>query len=96
MHEFTAKLPLTNRAPLASFIGDSTQTSLQTGVLYGVLHELEGFAAQYRQQFGSIVVLVTGGSLPHFETQLKSKIFAQPNLVLDGLNAILHYQSTTL
>ncbi|MGH1336252.1 MAG: type III pantothenate kinase [Aureispira sp.] len=92
MHEFTAKLPLVERANLTTFIGDSTKTSLQTGVLYGVLHELEGFAAQYRQQFGSIIVLVTGGSLPHFESQLKSKIFAAPNLVLDGLNAILRYQ----
>lgn len=92
MHEFTAKLPQVNRASLTSFIGNSTKTSLQTGVLYGVLHELEGFAAQYRQEFGPIVVLVTGGSLPHFDSQFKSKIFAQPNLVLDGLNAILHYQ----
>lgn len=92
MHEFTAKLPQVERAELTTFIGNSTKTSLQTGVLYGVLHELEGFAAQYRQQFGSIVVLVTGGSLPHFESQLKSKIFAAPNLVLDGLNAILRYQ----
>ena len=92
MHEFTAKLPLAERAQLSTFIGNTTQTSLQTGVLYGVLHELEGFAAQYHQQFGPIVVLVTGGSLPHFESQLKSKIFALPNLVLDGLNAILEYQ----
>ncbi|MFK7796975.1 MAG: type III pantothenate kinase [Aureispira sp.] len=92
MHEFTAKLPQANYTTLSTFVGNSTETSLQTGVLYGVLHELEGFAAQYRQQFGSIIVLVTGGSLPHFESQLKSKIFAQPNLVLDGLNAILQYQ----
>lgn len=92
MHEFTAKLPLAERAQLDTFVGNSTETSLQTGVLYGVLHELEGFAAQYTQQFGPIVVLVTGGSLPHFDSQLKSKIFAQPNLVLDGLNAILDYQ----
>jgi type III pantothenate kinase len=92
MHEFTAKLPLVERAALPSFIGNSTQTSLQTGVLYGVLHELEGFANQYRQEFGPIVILVTGGSLPYFDSQLKSRIFAHPNLVLDGLNAILQYQ----
>lgn len=92
MHEFTAQLPQVERTTLTNFIGNTTNTSLQTGVLYGVLHELEGFVAQYRQQFGAIVVLVTGGSLPHFESQLKNKIFAQPYLVLDGLNAILHYQ----
>lgn len=92
MHEFTAKLPLVESTNLHSFVGYNTETSLQTGVLYGVLHELEGFAAQYREQFGPIIVMVTGGSLPYFESQLKNKIFAQYNLVLDGLNVILEYQ----
>lgn len=91
MHEFTARLPRAARGPLSSHIGDSTLTSLQTGVLWGVIHELRGFRAQYEAEYGPVRVLVTGGSAPHFETHLKSEIFAEPYLVLDGLYTILKH-----
>ena len=91
LHELTAKLPLIEPTHLDSFIGISTKTSIQTGVLYGVLHELRGFKLQYEQEFGNIKVIVTGGDASYFESQLKSEIFAQPKLVLIGLNKILNY-----
>lgn len=91
LNHFTAKLPLVEPAELDSFIGNTTQTSIQTGVLFGVLHEFKGFKQQYQQQFGDIKVLVTGGDTSFFESQLKNEIFAQPNLVLIGLNKILDY-----
>jgi len=93
MHHFTAKLPLVQRTTLTHFIGNTTQTALQTGVLFGVLHELRGFRQQYEAQFGDIAVIVTGGDASYFESQLKSEIFAQPNLVLIGLNQILNYNT---
>lgn len=91
LHELTAKLPLVEPQPLDSFIGTSTHSSIQTGVLQGVLHELRGFKAQYEQQFGPIRTIVTGGDASYFESQLKNEIFALPNLVLVGLNNILNY-----
>lgn len=91
LHEFTAKLPLIEQDSLESFIGTSTKSSIQTGVLFGVLHELKGFKLQYEQQFGNIKVIVTGGDASYFESQLKNEIFAQPKLVLIGLNKILNY-----
>ncbi|CAA6821105.1 MAG: Pantothenate kinase type III, CoaX-like (EC [uncultured Aureispira sp.] len=91
LHELTAKLPLIEPVHLEHFIGTSTQTSIQTGVLYGVLHELRGFKLQYEQEFGNIKVIVTGGDASYFESQLKNEIFAQPKLVLIGLNKILNY-----
>lgn len=93
MHEFTARLPLVERTTLDQYIGDSTLTSLQTGVLWGVVHELRGFRDQYEASFGPVRVLVTGGSTPHFETHLKNEIFAEPYLVLDGLYTVLKYQN---
>jgi len=91
LHELTAKLPLIEAAHLDCFIGTSTKTSIQTGVLYGVLYELRGFKLQYEQEFGNIRVIVTGGDASYFESQLKNEIFAQPKLVLIGLNKILNY-----
>lgn len=91
LHELTAKLPLIKQEHLERFIGTSTKTSIQTGVLCGVLHELRGFKWQYEQEFGNIKVIVTGGDASYFESQLKNEIFAQPKLVLIGLNTILNY-----
>lgn len=91
LNELTAKLPLIKQEVLSTFVGTSTKTSIQTGIMQGVLHELSGFKAQYEQQFGNIRVIVTGGDASYFESQLKNEIFALPNLVLIGLNKILDY-----
>lgn len=91
MAHFTAKLPLVSSTELDSFIGNTTETAMQTGVLFGVLHELRGFRNLYCQEFGDIKVIVTGGNASYFESQLKNEIFAHPNLVLIGLNKILDY-----
>ncbi|BDS14602.1 type III pantothenate kinase [Aureispira anguillae] len=91
LHELTAKLPLIEAETLDVFIGTSTKTSIQTGIMQGVLHELKGFRTQYGRQFGNIRLIVTGGDASYFESQLKNEIFAQPNLVLIGLNKILDY-----
>ncbi len=93
MAEFTAKLPLAKMEVLDSFVGNSTQSSLQTGVMQGVLHEIKGFKDQYQQQFGNIRLIVTGGDASYFESQLKNEIFAEPNLVLIGLNRILYFNT---
>jgi type III pantothenate kinase len=89
----TARLPHLERADLNDFIGKSTATSIQTGVQVGVLHELKGFIEQYIARFGDLKVVLTGGDATYFESQLKNKIFVQPNLVLVGLNHILNSAS---
>lgn len=91
MAHFTAKLPLLAPVIPKGFVGNTTDTAMQTGVFYGVLHELKGFAKQYSDKYGAIQVVITGGDSTYFESQLKNEIFAQPNLVLIGLNHILHY-----
>jgi len=91
LQEFTAKLPLIHYGEVESFVGDSTETSIQTGVEWGVVHELRGFAAQYRAAYGDLSIIVTGGDGQHFENLLQNQIFAVPNLVLIGLNQILNY-----
>ncbi|MCP4443246.1 MAG: type III pantothenate kinase [Aureispira sp.] len=87
----TANLPLVKIGPLSSFIGDSTETSIRTGVQCGVLFETAGFILEYQERFKQIRVVITGGDTSFFESQLKNEIFAEPNLVLIGLNQILEY-----
>jgi type III pantothenate kinase len=92
MHKFTAKLPLVN-APEngVELIGRNTTEALQSGVINGMLAEIEGIIIRYKQQFVGYQALVCGGDAHYFETKINSPIFAVPKLVLVGLDSILQY-----
>lgn len=94
VHTFTAKLPLISPKENVSLIGDSTETSIQSGVINGLLAEIEGIIGRYQKEFGSVRVILCGGDARFFENQLKASIFASPELVLIGLNSILNYNVT--
>lgn len=95
MHTFTGRLPLLE--PPADFpllVGKSTAHAMQSGVLNGLLAELNGLIAAYREQYSDFQVIMCGGDAPLFETRLKEPIFAAPSLVLVGLNRILQYHAS--
>lgn len=91
MHTFTSRLPLVEPEALAPLTGTSTQEALQSGVLYGMLGEMEGMIARYREQAADAKVILCGGDAHFFERRLKTPIFAVSDLVLIGLNHILNY-----
>lgn len=94
MNTFTARLPLIQRTESAELIGNSTETCMQSGVMNGVLGEVENTIERYRAKYPSLVVLICGGDAPFFENRLKPTIFAAPDLVLKGLNRILRYNAS--
>lgn len=94
MNTFTARLPLIHRTDYADLIGNSTETCMQSGVMNGVLAEVESTIDRYREKYPSLVVLICGGDAPFFENRLKPTIFAAPDLVLKGLNRILRYNAS--
>jgi type III pantothenate kinase len=89
MHEFTGKLPLLTYQEIEDWIGKDTQTSMLTGVIWGMVNEINGFIARYDEAFGDLKVIITGGDAPKFVKHLKNNVFAEPNLLLFGLNKIL-------
>ncbi len=91
LHTFTSRLPLISIKEKFDLIGRSTDDSIVSGVLKGIVAELKGMIENYKQDFQSLQVVITGGDTIFFETQLKNEIFAVPNLVLIGLNKILSY-----
>ena len=91
VHTFTAKLPLLSPTAGVKLIGHSTETSIQSGVVNGLLAEIEGIIRQYNEKFPELQVILCGGDAGFFENQLKASIFASPELVLIGLNSILIY-----
>jgi type III pantothenate kinase len=93
MYTFTKRLPLVSAAP-EKMIGDSTESSMRSGVMNGVLNEVEGFINKYRMEYPDMRVVLCGGDTSFFENNLKPTIFAAPDLVLNGLNRILVYNAS--
>ena len=98
LHEFTGRLPLVSFSPEPiALVGTSTLSALQSGVVNGVLAEVEGIITQYQQKYPHLNVVFCGGDANFFDNQLKNSIFASnssciPHLVLIGLNEIIHHQ----
>jgi type III pantothenate kinase len=91
MHTFTGKLPLIEPEDFDDLIGRSTKESLLSGVYNGVTGEIREMIRLYREKYGDVMVLITGGDHELLNNKLKISIFAIPELVLLGLNEILDY-----
>ncbi len=93
MHYFTANLPLLKPSETEYRLGYSTESAMRNGAQWGATLEIQGFIDWCSAEFGEINVILTGGDADFFVKNLKSRIFANPNLVLQGLNKILDYNA---
>ncbi len=91
VHTFTSKLPLVDPVENVQLIGKSTESSIQSGVINGMVAEMDGIIEQYAKKYNDLKVILGGGDGQFFENKLKASIFASPNVVLIGLNSILIY-----
>lgn len=90
LHTFTKRLPLLNAEGIPGLIGKSTKGCIQSGVINGIIAELNGIIERY-SELGDCNVILCGGDAQFFENQIKNPTFVAPNLVLIGLNRILAY-----
>lgn len=91
LHTFTAKLPLLDLAMPKTLIGNTTTASIHSGVVQGVLYEMEGFIASYSHNYTDLTIILTGGDTHFLRDSLKNDIFANSNFLLEGLNYILEH-----
>ncbi len=91
MHDYTQKLPLVANIIQTPLIGADTISSLQSGAINGVLAEITGIINAYEAQFGRINLVLTGGDMPQFESQLKKQIFADANFLFEGMLHLYNY-----
>lgn len=91
MNDHTDKLPLVDLKYHDKIIAKSTKMALQNGAVHGTLLEIEGFIKLMQKTYKGINTTLTGGDAIFLAKNLKIKIFAAPNLVLDGLNEILYH-----
>jgi type III pantothenate kinase len=91
LNVFTEKLPLLEPQYPTNLVGDSTVNSMHSGVINGVISEIDGTINKYKEKNQDLTVVLTGGDVKFLADRLKNSIFANPNFLLDGLNTILTY-----
>jgi len=92
LNAFTGNLPMISEWDfLPSMIGKNTKESLVNGVIHGIVAELDESIARWRSEIGELDVILTGGDSTFFAQLQKSRIFANPDLTLIGLNEILKF-----
>ncbi len=73
--------------------GQTTQESIQAGVVCGMLAEIDGLIEQYNNKLRLFKVILSGGDIKVFDKKLKNRIFAVENIVLHGLNQMLKHNA---
>ncbi len=91
LHNFTANLPLLEPQPVENFVGNSTNDSIHSGVINGLSQEIKGCIKQYRKKNKGIHIFMTGGDAQVLSTQLKSRFFATPFLMLYGIYYLFNF-----
>tara|TARA_R110000868_G_scaffold125037_5_gene330425 strand:+ start:93 stop:818 length:726 start_codon:yes stop_codon:yes gene_type:complete len=91
LHQQTSKLPLLSATEIIDFIGNSTNTSIHSGVVNGISTEINGVINQYNERFKDLTVILTGGDALFLSKRTKNTIFANPKFLLEGLNYLLEY-----
>ncbi|HEX9826973.1 MAG TPA: type III pantothenate kinase [Flavobacteriaceae bacterium] len=93
LHNLTANLPLLDSEMPKDIIGDSTSSAIHSGVVHGILKEIDGIIDEYQKKYQDLTVILTGGDTNFLSNQLKNSIFANSNFLLEGLNYILEFNT---
>jgi type III pantothenate kinase len=91
LHTFTGKLPLLSYREEVDLVGSNTQMSILSGVINGIVAEMEGVSHRYLENYPGLKIILSGGDLNYFVKRLKISIFALPNIVIHGLQQILTF-----
>ncbi|MEO9952804.1 type III pantothenate kinase [Nonlabens sp.] len=86
LHNFTANLPLLHSEHVVNITGNTTQTSIHSGVVNGLSQEIKGVIKQYKKSNKNLEVFITGGDSELLIKQLKNRFFATPFLMLHGIH----------
>ena len=89
LNTFTEGLPLLDREVNILDVGNTTNSSIQIGVVTGLVNEIDGFIDNYSKKYDDLTIILTGGDSNFLLDRLKNDIFANSNFLLEGLNYIL-------
>ena len=87
----TSKLPLLEIEHPKDLVGNTTSSSIHSGVVNGVCAEIDGIIERYSSRYEDLTVILTGGDSLFLSKRLKNTIFAHSKFLLEGLNYLLDY-----
>jgi len=91
MHEWTDKLPEVKPEGEILLLGYDTATCMRSGAIYGMASEIDGMVNAFADQYPDFNAVLTGGDAALLANKLKTRIFADPDLLMKGLNLILKH-----
>ncbi|MCS6979368.1 MAG: type III pantothenate kinase [Flavobacteriales bacterium] len=97
LNNYTDKLPLIHIRPDQKefmLIGDNTENSITSGVVNGIVAEIDGIINRYKETHPHLRVILTGGDAPFLNGRIKNPVFLRQNLVIRGLAEILNFHET--
>ncbi|MBR5176073.1 MAG: type III pantothenate kinase [Bacteroidales bacterium] len=84
LNRYSRTLPLVDTPPTVNTTGDSLISSIESGVIGGIMFEIQGYLSQFPEK----TPVFTGGDALYFAKRMKNSIFVVCNLVLMGLAII--------
>ncbi|WHT40233.1 type III pantothenate kinase [Myroides sp. mNGS23_01] len=91
LNDYTAKLPYLQTEDINYFIGKNTNESIQSGVINGIVAEIDNIIDHYKKDYSDLTIILTGGDTVFLAKRLKNIIFANPNFLSESLNYIYQY-----
>ena len=89
LNNFTSNLPLLEPKKINYIIGENSKESIHSGVINGIINELNGTIDRYQKEFKKIRIILTGGDSKFLLSKIKNSIFANSNFLLLGLNFLI-------
>ncbi|WP_274957961.1 type III pantothenate kinase [Millionella massiliensis] len=93
LHRLTDRLPLCNTPSKFALTGTSTRNAIESGVVLGIIHEIEGYISRLSEKNSDLCVFFAGRDANFFANKVKNPIFVIYDLVIKGLNRILEYNA---
>ena len=84
INRYSKSLPLVDMPSSNKFPGDSQKSSIESGVISGIIFEIDGYIRTNPEN----IVIFTGGDAIYFAKRMKNSIFVVCNLGLMGLAII--------
>jgi len=91
LHTFTGRLPLCSFSKDLPFPATSTHNAISTGVVKGIIFEINEYIRTFAAGYCNPVTILTGGDAQELNGLIEGEYVCLPNLVIEGLNYLIEF-----
>ncbi len=93
LNNFTGRLPLVSAADSFREMGDDTTGAIRSGVILGLIYEINSYIRTFKSKYKGLKVVLSGGDAGFLSDHIDFSFTFAPDLVLDGLYNIMIYNA---